>query len=113
MKKYVAVILIFILCSSFIFASNKTGDKFEYTPYEEQEFPEWTHKLRRGEIIFFGSLALSFPLVVLTYNLSVNNFGAPPIDDPNKRLLIQLGAASAVALTISLTDFIIGEVKDE
>ncbi len=110
MKKLVVIVLIISLSITSLFATTK---EIKYTPYSEQEFPVWTQKLRRGEILFFGSLALSFPLVVLAYDLSVNKFGAKPINDTNKRVLIQLGAASAVALTISLTDLIIGEVRDE
>lgn len=92
---------------------NKKTNSFEYIPYEDQEFPVWTQKLRRGEIIFFGSMALSFPLVVLAYNLSVDKFGAKPIEDDNTKVLVQMGAAACVAFTISLTDFIIGEVNGE
>jgi len=29
-------------------------------PYAPEEFPAWAHDLRRGEIIFFGSLPFSF-----------------------------------------------------
>jgi len=32
----------------------------EPLPYREDEFPAWVHSLRRFEIIFFGSVPLSY-----------------------------------------------------
>ena len=37
---------------------------FEYEPYTEEEFPIWSHELRRAESIFFGSLVITFPVAM-------------------------------------------------
>lgn len=109
MKKAIILLLILFIFSSLVYAENVIS----YEPYTTEEFPDWAHKLRRSEIIFFGALALAFPLTVFSYNLAVNSFNAEPINDPTKRLLIQFGAAAAIAFTISITDLIIGEISEE
>ena len=82
---------------------------FEYEPYTEEEFPIWAHELRRAESIFFGSLAITFPLSMGAYSLATS-LGAQGPSEPYQQVLIQLGVAAGLSLIIALTDWIIGAV---
>ena len=83
--------------------------EYEYEPYTEEEFPIWSHELRRAESIFFGSLAITFPLSMGAYSLATS-LGAQGPSEPYQQVLIQLGVAAGLSLIIALTDWIIGAV---
>jgi len=57
MKKISVFLIILILFSFFTLSGESLPD---YEPYEEDEFPGWAHDLRRGEIIFFGTIPFTF-----------------------------------------------------
>ncbi|MDD3903547.1 MAG: hypothetical protein WC136_01970 [Sphaerochaeta sp.] len=82
-----------------------------YEPYEENEFPLWTYKLRRGEILFFGSLVITMAVSSLAYNVAVSSNMISEASTPLNALLIQGGIASVLSLGISVADYIIGEVQ--
>ena len=106
MKKTIALILIFSILALPLMAD---PIQYEYEPYTEEEFPIWAHELRRAESIFFGSLAITFPLSMGAYAL-VTSLGVQGPSEPYQQALIQLGVAAGVSLIIALTDWIIGTV---
>lgn len=106
MKKTIALILIFSILALPLMAD---PIQYEYEPYAEEEFPIWAHELRRAESIFFGSLAITFPLSMGAYAL-VTSLGVQGPSEPYQQALIQLGVAAGVSLIIALTDWIIGAV---
>ncbi len=82
-----------------------------YEPYQEEEFPLWTYKLRRAEILFFGSFVVTMGFASLTYSLAKNAGWVPEAKDDLTALLIQAGIASGLSLGIAVADYIIGEVE--
>jgi hypothetical protein len=82
-----------------------------YVPYEENEFPIWTYKVRRAESLFFGSMALTLPVAALAYNIAVNYLGATSASSDINAFLVQVGIASSLSAGITLADYIIGEVQ--
>ena len=109
MKKALALffLLIFLASSMPAFCEALPA----YAPYEKNEFPLWTYKVRRAESLFFGSMALTLPVAVLAYNIAVNYLSAPPASSDINAFLIQLGVASSLSAGISLADYIIGETR--
>ena len=84
---------------------------YEYEPYTEEEFPIWSLELRRAESIFFGSLVVTFPVVMGVYSLA-SSLGMQGPSEEYQQVLIQAGIAAGLSLIISLTDWIIGKVSD-
>jgi hypothetical protein len=82
----------------------------DYEPYGVNEFPEWSMKLRRGESLFFGSLALTMPISVIGYNLADGNLFVGPTDSTDQ-ILYQLSIAATLSLGITLADYILGEIQ--
>ncbi len=108
-KKTLLLTVLLLFCLSLFPLASATLPAYE--PYQENEFPLWTYKLRRAEILFFGSFVLTMGVASLTYSLVVNAGWAPPAKDALTALLIQGGIASGLALGISVADYIIGEVE--
>lgn len=107
MRKVFALLL--ILC--ILLPLPLIGDPLpSYMPYEQDEFPLWTYKLRRAETLFFGSLVITLPVSALLYRLAVSSNLLPSQNDPLSDLLVQASIAASLSLGISVADFIIGEV---
>jgi hypothetical protein len=98
----------------------------EPAPYVEEEFPRWALDLRRGEIIFFGTLPFSLLFTSLGYSLiryGVHNFDpayAPAISPGPNTIPMSQGEVIGVILTgvglsllAAVTDFIIGRIIDK
>lgn len=96
-KKIIAVLL--LLCVSF---SVFSLDMKNAEPYEKDEFPKWAVDLRRSEIIFFGSVPFTYTATSLIANKAFKK------DINFWKTAAIAGAASA---TITLIDFIIGQIK--
>ena len=109
MKKTLVVVFLLFFCLSLVPLSSASLPSYE--PYQEDEFPLWTYKLRRAEILFFGSFVLTMGVASLTYSLAVNAGWAPPAKDDLTALFIQAGIASGLSLGIAVADYIIGEVE--
>jgi hypothetical protein len=108
-KRILAILLILILASSTFYC-----DGVELNDYEEytiDEFPDWSWKLRRGESLFFGSLAITFPLTVLSYNLLESASIISSTDDDITEFTYQISVAAVISLSIALADYIIGEME--
>ena len=105
MKRTIALILIICLSAS-LFA---TPIKYEYEPYEEEEFPLWSRELRRAESIFFGSFVITLPVTALCYSLA-ESLGAELTDNEGWLFGQQALIAGGLSLGIALTDFILGRI---
>ncbi|MGB4406686.1 MAG: hypothetical protein WBI82_07500 [Sphaerochaeta sp.] len=109
MRKTLFLTVLLLFCLSLVPLASESLPTYE--PYLEQEFPLWTYKLRRAEILFFGSFVLTMGVASLGYTLAVNARWAPPAKDALTALFIQGGIAGTLALGISVADYIIGEVE--
>ncbi len=109
MKKGLIMLILLLFCLSLVPLASASLPAYE--PYQEDEFPLWTYKLRRAEILFFGSFVVTMGVASLTYSLVVNAGWAPPAKDALTALLIQGGIASGLSLGIAVADYIIGEVE--
>lgn len=93
----------------------------EPVPYEDDEFPDWMQDLRRGEIIFAGSLP--FTILISNAGFGVYNMltsGAYDITTvtsssvlSNDEKLQILGIGAGISAGIALTDFILGLFEEE
>ena len=108
MKKAIALLL--ILLSSFYLFSDPI--KYDYEPYKREEFPEWTMELRRAEILFFGSFAITLPVTVAAYNIG-KSFGMPTPENEALGALYQFAGAAGLSLIIAGVDWIIGECSND
>ncbi len=109
MRKPLLLVLILVFCFSLVPLYSTSLPAYE--PYQEDEFPLWSYKLRRGEILFFGSFVITMAVASLGYSLAVNAGWAPQAKDPLTALLIQGGIAGALSLGIAVTDYILGEME--
>ncbi len=98
MKRVAMLILlsVLVICPAF------PDQVLDYTPYDPLEFPAWARELRRAEIIFFGSLPLSFGAAGLILPRFIEG------EIPTSTRLISVVSLSAA---VSLADFIIGRVS--
>lgn len=107
MKRCLATVLILLLLLPLSAAETVT-----YEPYQSGEFPQWAYELRRGETLFFGSLVITFPMVVLGWN-GINLMGGDlPTSPAFETTLKQAGVACVLSLGIAIADWIIGEVQE-
>ncbi|HPZ15603.1 MAG TPA: hypothetical protein PLX25_02950 [Sphaerochaeta sp.] len=109
MRRVLVVLLIILILAPSVVIADALP---EYEPYQADEFPLWTYKIRRAEQIFFGSMMLTIPVTALVYSLLVNNNVVPSPESEAQAYLIQGAIAAGLSLSISITDFIIGEVKN-
>ena len=99
------------------------GDNLpDYEPYEEEEFPKWARDLRRGEIIFFGTIPFTFFLSTLTldiYRYTSNNFDpdlvpalfgntTPPVLTKDDKLQI-ISFSVSLSFLLFVIDYLLGE----
>lgn len=80
-----------------------------YEPYEQQEFPQWLHDLRRAESLFIGSLPIAYGAVTLTFSLLETEERTLTTDD----YLTRLAYASMLSGALALADYIVGLYDDE
>lgn len=97
-KKITAVLLLLVICFN-VFAL----DMSKAEPYQEIEFPKWTKDLRRAEIIFFGSLPLTYPVA----NLAMNAF------KQDTDFWKNFGIACGISASIAVVDFVIGLINED
>lgn len=100
--------------------SDDGGEQFASAPAPDAiEFPRWAQDLRRGEIIFFGSLPFTMLMSNIGYQgidylieYSSDNtavFGDITRDDQINILYITMG----ISLSIAITDYILGRFENE
>lgn len=117
------VLLSFIICflisGSQIWGEEKfTGPTTEPLPYEDVEFPAWSHDLRRFEVILFGSVPLTYILTNLIYNFSLyathnfdSEYGMGTYTD-QEDIQIKLMTSLSLSTGIAAADFVIGKIKE-
>lgn len=117
MKRLIAIFLFL----SFSFSVFSAEMQIIPEEYQKEEFPGWIHDLRRGEIIFFGSLPFTFFLaseVYGTYRYFERDMdpsytpwplGSPGYEPDDQVVMIISGVL--FSLGIALGDFIIGKIN--
>jgi len=117
LKRVLAGFLLVLMTAS-LTAQDFKGPYTEPLPYQEVEFPGWAHDVRRFEIIFFGSVPLTFIMTNLIYDFSL--YAAHQFDseyrmgsqrDPED-IKIMLLTTVSLSGAVALADLIIGKVKD-
>ncbi len=97
-KKILALIL--IICLVFpVFALDMKNAE----PYKDEEFPKWLRKVRRGEILFFGSLPLTYAATTLGTSLA----------NKDMEFLPKLGIAAGASALIAIVDYFLGLGQNE
>lgn len=107
-RKFVVILLVFLFIMTPLFSESIKLP--EYEPYTVNEFPDWSLKLRRGESLFFGSLALTMPVTIIGYNVAVNTGIFSSSNSETTDLLYQFSIAASISLAITLGDYILGEI---
>lgn len=105
-------ILIFFLISVFLFSCAttdmaNTSANGEPVPYEDDEFPDGLIKLRRGEVLLFGSLPLFYMFTSMGYDMLVDESY-----DTNTELAHKMTITVSLSALLALADFIVGEVQE-
>ncbi len=99
--------ILFVIVSSGILAA----EEIEPIPYEKDEFPQPLRDLRRGEIIFFGSVPITFLLSGLSWEIGQAVAGdSYPFSDSQHTYNILI-TAGTLSLGIALLDYIIGRLN--
>ena len=103
MRRTIAIVVLVVLCLQPLLA--------DYTPYSQDEFPQWSLKLRRAETLLFGSLPITLGMTSISYAVAIS-LGAPPFtSDPTKNTLAIIGVAGGLSLLVALADYILGEMQ--
>lgn len=111
MKRAAMVFIIILLIVHTGFAAPNTAGTTRYEPYDINEFPAWSLKLRRGETLLFGSLPITLSVTGLSYSVALG-LGVPKFsNDPFKESLAVFGIAAGLSLIIAITDYILGEME--
>jgi len=117
-------ILIFLPLQAFSESTDESSSTTteEAEPYSPEEFPGWSKKLRRAEIITLGSVPFTTLGVILAYGTyqyakgeSVsfpNPFDSSKNYDEHQIKMI-LGYSVAASCAIGLTDFLITFIKEK
>jgi len=108
MRRSIAVVLVILLLAPLSVAGEPLK---EYVPYQEGEFPLWTYKIQRAEQIFFGSMIITIPAAALIYSLAVNNNVLAQPTSQGQAYLVSGAIAASLSLSISIADYVIGEVR--
>jgi hypothetical protein len=123
--KPVCTLLCLFLITAPVFTVFSQDSSGTYEAYQKDEFPEWAHQLRRGEVLFFGSLPFTLFATNIGfdfYNYASNDFnaeylplfspgsGGAPIEERER--FYRLTAALAGSLLIVCIDYIIGYVRE-
>ncbi len=107
MKKFLILVLLVAMASSFVTA---TPIRYEYTPYDEAEFPIWSRELRRAETIFFGSYVVTLPLAYGLVGLGENT-GLLSFEKPSGKAVSSVLLGTGLSLFISTLDYILGRIQ--
>ncbi|MBI9100901.1 MAG: hypothetical protein JEY99_00685 [Spirochaetales bacterium] len=130
MKRFISILILIsmlfpLMAQSSSSDSNKDEPILDLTPvpYTDEEFPQWTKDLRRGEIIFFGSAPFSFLFTAVGYRsvkYAYNNITASAgdvvpgwndLEQDDQKNMIYIGLG--LSLTIAVIDFFLGKIQKE
>ena len=123
MKPLSLLLVVLLLFAGFpLFSEDQSSETAEEpVPYGVDEFPAWVKDVRRGEIIFFGSLPFTLLITTLGYQ-TVDYFqvrsGPNPeeavwgnlSEDDRKTVLV---ASLSAALVIAVADYVMGRILDD
>ena len=98
-KKILAIILILCLVLPVFALDMKKAE-----PYGEDEFPKWSLNIRRGEVLFFGSMPITFAMTSLVTNQILKK--------TDMSFLTKLGIAAGLSASIVVIDFVLGLGSD-
>ncbi len=118
-KLFIIILFLLFLLTGFSYAGDNLPD---YEPYEDSEFPQWAKDLRRGEIIFFGTIPFTFFVAGFSYDFYIyasNNYDStyapalfgnktPPILSNTEKLQI-IGLSVSLSSFLAILDYILGE----
>ena len=99
-----------------------SSESEEAEPYSPDEFPEWSKKIRRAEIITLGSVPFTTLGVILTYGtyqyIKGESVSFPNPFDSSKnyderQIKMIIGYTAAASCAIGLTDFLITFIKEK
>ncbi len=125
MEKIILIFLCFIFISiPNIYSDDDITENNEPVPYEDDEFPVWAQKLRRAEIIMFGSIPLTILLSYFSYRIirfgihdwdtNYRPFGNPSSPDFTTREHVGiLITASSISVVIAIIDYAIGRAQEK
>ncbi|MCD6397111.1 MAG: hypothetical protein J7L71_06190 [Spirochaetaceae bacterium] len=114
-------IVVFFLFSFAVFSFG--GDSLpDYEPYQDSEFPQWAKGLRRGEIVFFGTIPFTFFISSFSYNFYIyasNNYDSeyapalfgnktPPVLSNTEKLQI-IKVSVSISSFLAILDYILGK----
>ncbi len=103
MRRYITIIILVVFCLQPLMA--------DYTPYSQDEFPQWSITLRRAETLLFGSLPITLGVTSLSYAAALSLGASPFYSDPSKNTLALIGIAGGLSLLVAITDYILGEMQ--
>ncbi len=111
MKRAFLFLLTTIIFLGVVPSGNLFAEETEAIPYEIDEFPRSLRDLRRGEIIFFGSIPITFLLSGLCWEIGQAAAGdSYPFSDEQHTYNILISAGT-LSLGIALIDFILGRLE--
>lgn len=93
------------------------GPVTEPLPYQDVEFPDWAHDVRRFEVILFGSFPLTYILTSLAYEVTMyagsgfNSEFSLASQKSQNDLKILLITSASLSGAIAIADLIIGKTK--
>lgn len=125
MKRITAVLVMVCYSACIIYSQTPPKTKVIPEPYLQEEFPSWTHQLRRSEIITLGSLPFTTLGITTVYGLFryiTNGFNREYIPNPlaksssaanlnedeQKKIVI---ASISASLLVGIIDLVITLIK--
>ncbi|MBO4386774.1 MAG: hypothetical protein J5817_07120 [Treponema sp.] len=103
-------------------SGKSSSESEEAEPYSPDEFPNWSKKVRRAEIITLGSVPFTTLGVILTYGtyqyIKGESVSFPNPFDSSKnyderQIKMIMGYTAAASCAIGLTDFLITFIKEK
>lgn len=110
-----ALILIFQTLN--LSAVDFEGPVTEPLPYQDVEFPQWAHDMRRFEVIMFGAFPITYILSSLVYDVTslagsgFNSGFSLTTEKGQDDLEFLLLTSASLSVGIAVADLIIGKVK--
>lgn len=122
-----ALVLILLVLGPLPLSADGQGDgegeslALEPVPYDQDEFPLWARKVRRAEVVFFGSVPITFLASTLGYSLyrlgegliqqnqqESSAFFVPSSMMTDQEKIGILSASLILSGTVMIIDFILG-----
>lgn len=102
------MILLLLLPGQLLVGEELEDESVEPIPYDPEEFPHGLRTLRRAEIIFFGSIPITFLLSGLGWELGEAAAGDAYAYDDQQHAYNVIITAGALSFGIALLDYLLG-----